>query len=435
MSTTYTTTKPNPRRPANRLPFRPWLLAAPLLLLMIVSLLLTACGGDGEDEAAADKAVSVTVAAVTERSLSRYITFTAQTQPKKQVNLVAEVAGHVVSVPVSVGQWVAAGTVLVHLDTSTLAQQVNQADAGFKQAEAGLADAHQAYASAQREYDRMAPLYDAGAIPQKDWDQLTDGLERARLGAQVQAPALLQQAEAGLALARSQLDKAAIKAPMAGEVAAILTSAGNMVAPGTPVATVVDRSQIELTGVLSDRQVVQVQPNLPVEVTLGALPGQVFTGIVETVAPAANPQVGGFPLTIVLPNPDGTLRPGMVAEVRIPVEQLQSALAVPADALLQRNGEAVVFVVIEGKAVERVVTTGLSDGIYTAVTSGLVAGDQAITSGQHFVADGMTVQIQAGAETDADGADSDAGSDADTDAADAVADVTTDGADQEDPAS
>lgn len=363
------------------------------VLLLLAALVLAACGG-GPAADADDNAVAVAVVPVTRQPISRSITFTAQAEAKDQATLVAEVAGQVASVPVEVGQWVEAGTVLIQLDTSVLAQQVSQAEGAVQQARAALSDARQAYDSARREYERMQPLYEAGAVAEKDWQQLVDGLERARLAAEVQAPAHLQQAEAGLAMARSQLDKAAIKAPMAGEVAAIMTSPGNMVAPGTPVAAVVVRDEIELNGVLGDRQVVEVQPGLPVTVTIGALPGRQFEGQVHTVAPAANPQAGGFPVTVRLPNPDGVIRPGMLAEVRIPVEQAASALVVPVDAVLQRNGESVVYVVVDDKAVERVVTTGVSDGVHTAITAGLSEGDLVVVSGQHFLADGMPVQAQ-----------------------------------------
>lgn len=379
---------------------RPLLLLATLVLLIVLT--FSACSSQDDEGEAAEKAVPVDVLTVTQRPLSRYITFTAQTEPKEQVQLMAEVAGQVTSVPVSVGQWVEAGTVVVQLDASTLNQQVVQAQGAVHQAQAGLEDAQAALASAQREYDRMKPLYEAGALAEKDWDQLVDGLERARLGAQVQAPGQLQQAEAGLALAQSQLNKASIRAPIAGEVAAILTSPGNQAAPGNPVATIVQRHQIELTTVLSDRQVVQVTAGMPVEVTMTAIPGQVFTGTVETVAPAADPQAGGFPVTVLLPNEDGVLRPGMVAEVRIPVEEEAAALAVPSGTVIQRNGQSIVFVVEEGKAVQRVVQTGLSDGEYTAITEGLDAGEQLIVSGQHFVADGMAVDILQLADEEAD---------------------------------
>lgn len=368
-----------------------WALAALSAALLLVAG-CTQTGGDGAESA--ETAVPVVAEPVTYRDLTRHLTFTGRADAKEEAAVVAEVAGTVTDVAVEVGQWVEKGAVLLHIDADMLQRQVDQAEAALQLARAGLDDARQAYAAARREHERMAPLYESGAISRQQWEQIEDGLTRARSAAEVQAPANIKQAEAGLAMARSQMEKAVITAPISGEVAAIMTSAGNPVGPGNPIVSLVNRHEIEVTGVVSDRQVVLIEAGAAADVTFGALEGQVFPGTVRSVSPAANPQAGGFPVVITIDNSDGLVRPGMFADVRIAAEHAAGVLAVSADGLIRRDGGTAVFVVEDGVAVEKTVETGLHDGSYVEVVSGLAPGDRVIVSGQQFVSHGTPVAVE-----------------------------------------
>lgn len=366
------------------------LLAGLLAALMVLAV---GCGGGAETASQDNAAVPVVVETAAPREVARHVTFSGKIEPKDEVNIVAELSAQVLEIPVQVGQWVEAGTTLVKLDATAVRQELSQAEAAVRIAQAALEDARQAYESAKRQHERMAPLYELGAVSEQDWEQVEDTLKRAQLAAEVQVPGQLQQAEAALASAQYHLDKTTLKAPIAGEVAGVFTSPGNLVAPGNPVLTLVDRNVVEVSGILTDRQIVHVSPGLNVTINVGALPDRTFQGAVHSVAPAANAQLGGFPVTVRLPNDDGQLRPGMVAEVRIPVEQATGSLAIRSDAVIQRDGKSTVFVVENGHAVEREVSTGIGDDTYVVVTRGLTAGDQVVISGQHFLTDGAAVEV------------------------------------------
>jgi RND family efflux transporter MFP subunit len=95
-----------------------------------------------------------------------------------------------------------------------------------------------------------------------------------------------------------------------------------------------------------------------------------------------------------LANRDGRFKPGMFATVKFATEAKAGVLLIPADALVDRDGEQVVYVVENGVAAERAVQTGLTNGHEVEITKGLSQGDQVVVSGQTQLAEGIAVKVQ-----------------------------------------
>jgi RND family efflux transporter MFP subunit len=109
---------------------------------------------------------------------------------------------------------------------------------------------------------------------------------------------------------------------------------------------------------------------------------------VEWVNPAADPRSLLYAVRISIDNADGTIRPGMLAKIRFPIEARREALLIPERAAFTENGLDYVMVAEEGIARRRQVELGESDGSMVEVRSGLEAGKLVITAGQEFLADG-----------------------------------------------
>lgn len=340
-----------------------------------------------------EEAIPVDVIEVERRDLARSLNWSGRLDAKQTVYVTAEVAGQVAEVHVEVGDQVAAGDLLVSLDADALQRQAQQAAAAVASARAALEDAKQAYEIAQREQARLKPLYELGAISRQQWESIQDDVERARHAVEETLPAQLAQAEAAYAAARLQIDNAEIRAPIAGEISAVQTSRGNYAAPGNPLIVLVQRDTLEVNALLSERQVAQIELGQDVQVRVPAVDAQAFAGAITAIAPAANEQ-GMFAVKVEIPNPELRLRPGMQAELEIPVEQAEAVPVVPAHALLQRNGQESVFVVEDDVAKLRPVTTGIRSEDLVAVVAGLAEGERVVVGGHSFLSDGTPVRVQ-----------------------------------------
>jgi multidrug efflux pump subunit AcrA (membrane-fusion protein) len=153
---------------------------------------------------------------------------------------------------------------------------------------------------------------------------------------------------------------------------------GDQVNPGTIVADVIDIDQMEIAAKISEGDRINVHTGQTVEIQADALPGQTFQGTVKNIAGAA----GGFfdsdsghksEVTVQLDHPDGQLRPGFTAHLVIFGEHLAKALAIPREAVFEKDGLPTVYVKIGSQFEPRTVEIQyLTDGL--AVISGLSEG-------------------------------------------------------------
>ncbi len=205
-----------------------------------------------------------------------------------------------------------------------------------------------------------------------------------------------RSAQARIRQLQEQLRKAGIRAPIAGRVATTPVNQGEFLAAGAPVAVIENMEQILVVLEVSDRDIVKVRTGQAVEATTDAYPERVFRGIVDNTATAANPVTRTFKVEARIDNRDGSLRSGMIASLRILLDE-SVAMVVPVEALLDpAESESAVFVVAGGIARRRAVSLGERWDREVEVLSGLRPGDAVIVSGQERVADGQSVQVHRG---------------------------------------
>jgi len=126
---------------------------------------------------------------------------------------------------------------------------------------------------------------------------------------------------------------------------------------------------------------------------LDAVPGHEFVGEIALISPYVDAGTATFGVRIRVTDTGGLLRPGMFARVAIVYERKLDALQIPRTALLDGDGPPKVFVVKDGKANERPVQLGLSNGAYVEIVTGLKDGEQVVVVGQAAVKPGATVRI------------------------------------------
>jgi HlyD family secretion protein len=303
---------------------------------------------------------------------------------------------------VNEGQRVAAGEVLLRLRQVELQARVEEAQARGR----GLANQRQQRCLQaeleQRDHRRLASLQARQLVAE---DRVDQSATRARLAALActRAASALEEAEANLALQHALLDQTTLRAPFAGIVAEINGEVGEFVTPSPPgiptppAVDLIDDSCLYVEAPIDEVDAAQVQPGMPVRITLDAFRGQHFSGQVQRVAPfvrdlerqarTADVEVRFEPLPDQL-----TLLTGYSADVEVLLQQRPDALRIPTESLLE--GERVLrYDPLAGVLREVSLRLGLANWRWTEVLEGLSEGDRILASlEQEGLADGVAVR-------------------------------------------
>jgi RND family efflux transporter MFP subunit len=297
----------------------------------------------------------------------------------------------------------------LYKQNAVAAQQLDQAQAAADSADARYNSAMQAYSLIQegarpedirRAQAAVEQANQAVVTAQANRDQVAmrrDDVETARAGIAA-AQAGVEQAQAAVRLARQGINDAVIRSPIDGVVAERKVEPGMQLGAGKDVMRIVSLTDVYFDAQLPEVAFAQVIPGMIVDVTIDALGGRHFQGVVSKIYPVASTQARSFTVRIKLANERSLLRPQMFARGQIVLATHPRAVLVPRDAILdatETTGR--VFVVVNDgkgkKAKEVKVTLGFSDPQQFEITSGVHAGDQVVTVGQSQLQDGTPVQI------------------------------------------
>jgi HlyD family secretion protein len=191
----------------------------------------------------------------------------------------------------------------------------------------------------------------------------------------------IAEAKAALDSATKRLETAIVLAPFDGVVTAVNVSAGESVSASTVIVEITDPTVIEISAVLDEIDVPQVKIGQRVVVTLSSLSDLELSGKVTAISSTSKTQSGvvTYTVTIRVAPPDGVeVREGMSANADIIVEEASNVLIIPTQAITETRNVQIVQVMVNGVIQQRTITTGISDGSYSEVLSGLQAGDQVV---------------------------------------------------------
>jgi len=343
--------------------------------MVVLSLALAACSGDGKKAEAAPSRQAVTAAVVTASVLPRAVTASGSVSAWEEVPVGAETGGLVATgVYVDEGAYVRRGQPLVQLNDALLRAQLGQQQAAVAAAEANVARDDAALARARE-------LRERGFLSQASLD--------TALANQRASAANLAAARASLSEVRTRVNQATIRAPVAGMVASRNVTRGQIVQPGTELFRLVRDGRLELDAQIPEAELPLVRAGMTAVIT-SEQAGRT-TGTVRIVTPEVNPQSRLGVARISLSG--GGLRPGMFARAEIDVGA-QPALTVPSQAIVYREGRPGVYVIDRSDQVRfQSVVTGGRNGEALAITSGLAAGQRVVVQGSGFLGDGDLVRV------------------------------------------
>jgi RND family efflux transporter MFP subunit len=266
------------------------------------------------------------------------------------------------------------------------------ADAGLLSAQQGFVKAQTAYDSAQAQLESMLdPILLRqrkaaldGAIAKRD--QAVINLAKVNAD---QGPAQ-QDAEAKVALAQQTLDDAqaalslaTITSPIDGQVLAINVATGDTVNRNLLIAEIADTSVVSVEGDVDEEDILSVQVGLPVSITLDAVAGRTFSGVVKSVGQASQSQQGAvsFPVVITVDGTDGlNLVEGLTASAEIINSQVTDVLMVPVAAVTGSLFAPTVEVLTDTGTQSVQVQLGNSNGTYIEVRSGVTEGQTVVAT-------------------------------------------------------
>lgn len=289
------------------------------------------------------------------------------------VTLAAELPGLVREISFESGSFVRRGAVLVRFDTSTEEAQLASAEA-----DASLARISLGRATELRKADANAPA---------DLDA---------------AEARAKQADAAVAALQATIAKKSIRAPFDGRISIRQVELGQVVASGTPVASLQSVSPIHAEFWLPQQALSDLKVGQHSHVTVDTFPGATWEGEITTINPEVDTATRNVRVRATVENPDGRLRPGMFANVELVGSERRALLVIPATAVIFAPYGDSVFVIDDKQLApgqkssvvrQEFVRLGERRGDFVEVQSGLSAGDRIVAAGAFKLRNGATVAL------------------------------------------
>jgi RND family efflux transporter MFP subunit len=401
----------------------------PLIGIMILALGMSACRGEFPASAASQEkpklqapaasppAREVRVVPAAERALPRTVAVTGTLAAEDQVTLSAKVAGRVDSIDIDLGTRIRQGQPLARLDQTDFKLRVDQAEAALQQARArlGLSPAgkdekvdpeqtaivRQARAvldEARLTRDRSVKLLEQQLIARSQLDtaeanlQVAEGRYQDALEEVRNRQAVLAQRRSELDLARQQLTDTVVLAPIDGAVSQRLTSRGEYLAVGAPMATLVRIHPLRLRVSVPEREASAVKVGQVVRLSIEGDP-TVYSGRVVRLAPIVQELNRTLTVEAEIPNERGLLRAGAFARAEIVTEAAQPIITVPTSSLIVFAGVEKVLVVRSGKTAEVRVQTGRRLGESIEIVDGLKRGEPVVDNPGNL-AGGTSVSVK-----------------------------------------
>ena len=321
-----------------------------------------AAGGPGGFPGGGMPPAAVDVVTVHAQSLPQSFETVGTLRAQESVSIKPEVPGKIEGIRFTEGESVARGQVLFQLDGALVRADLNEANANLQ--------------NSQRAYALARELSVKQLIARADLDK-------------AQAQLAVDQARA--ASARTRLDKTAIRAPFAGVAGLRKVNTGDYVDSGQDLVDLVKLDTLELDLRAPEVVLSQLAVGQSVDFGVDAFRDEVFKATVVAIAPTVDAGGRSVSLRARFENPEGKLRPGMSARVRIVLATSASALVVPEQAIVPMGEQKNVYTVVQGKAKLVPVTLGQRQPGVVQVTSGLKDGDVVITSGLQKIGDGAPV--------------------------------------------
>jgi RND family efflux transporter MFP subunit len=322
----------------------------------------------GKAKSVAANPARPTTAEVASRNIQFALSAAGDIGPADQVSVRPEINGRISVLPVDIGDQVKKGDLLFALDDQDLqtdrASRITEIDGSKLTVE-----------KTRRNFERNKRLFEDKLISQEVYDDAKTDYDLAQNA--------LERAQKALRQVEDQLSKTRIVAPFDCTVLTRPVSIGQAVSgsggfnSGTEVMTIANLKDMIVNAHVNQADVTRMKIGQLVDIEIEAVPGLKFTGTVQRIAPQATLKnnIKGFAAQIILKDIDSRARPGMTANLTIPLISADNVLAVPLAAVFTEQGERYVYVKNAESFDVRPIQIGVSDFQFAEVLNGLIAGE------------------------------------------------------------
>ncbi len=391
-----------------------WIVSA-VVLLLIVLIVGKKAGWFGKSGDSRE----VEVTKIEPVNIVEKVAATGKIQPEIEVALSSEVSGEIIELPITEGQTVAKGDLLVKINPDLIQAAVSQSQAGLQNVRAQLSQAQASEKNAKLNYERNKALFEKGVISKSEWDKSVADYDMAQANAKA-AYFNVQSAAANVKQSVDNLSRTTIYAPMGGTISKLSVELGERVVgtaqmAGTEIVRVANLQKMEVEVDVNENDIVKVSVGDSTIVEVDAYLKREFKGIVTAIANSAESaltadQVTNFKVKVSIlpesykdltegkPESYSPFRPGMTATVDIITNKKNNIIGVPISAIVIKtdtaetkrpnpregvNATAEKFEAVyvkEGEIAKlRVVKTGIQDDSNIEIISGLKEGETVIT--------------------------------------------------------
>lgn len=348
----------------------------PLLVLAM------ACGEDASKNQTTIQPIEVTTQSVAAQSNNPWVTASGSIEAANSATLSTRIMGFVENIPVSVGQKVSKGQLLVQLNSAELSAKRAQASAAITEAKA-------AFQNAEKNYTRFQNLFQQNSASQKELDDMTAHWEMAK--------ARLEAAQQMKNEVEAQFAYTNIRSPFSGTVTNRFVDEGAMANPGMPLISVEGPNSFEARVSVPESEITKISNGDTVSVQIKST-GVQLKGEVSELSSSAVNTGGQYIATIRLLEKDPSILSGMYVNVQFPVKGTKSTastMIIPKNALIHQGQLSGIYTVSEsGTALLRWLRLGRSFGDSVEVLSGLQPEERYIISAQGKLYNGAPISVQ-----------------------------------------
>lgn len=335
------------------------------LTAVVVGLFLLPHPGRSVEQPIEERTTDVKIMEVEPAELTDWVELPASVEPYLSTEVPAEVGGKIDWIGPKEGSLISKGASILRIDQRTFQAQVDEAQASYN--------------LALNDCKRIGQLYEQGIISKEKVDQCETNLATS---------------QAKLEMAKLQLEKATIHAPVSGVLNELYFDVGEYVRQGDKIADVVVIDPVKVLVKIPEKDIPYIKQGEKVNVVSRMLDKKQYQGTISYISVVGDLATRTYSVEITVPNPSREILPSMITRVRIVRQEIPDAITVPLFSVIPKGDFKAVFVEKDGRAEERQVKLGILDNNRVQILDGLRPHDHLIVEGHRELSDGEAVRVQ-----------------------------------------
>ena len=363
-----------------------------IFVMIIITALIIGCGEKikpGESAVQRPQVSGVSIEEVRSSEIAVFYETSGTLRSRNTALVSAKIMGEVTGIKVKPGDAVKRGDILLTISAPDINARADAAREAFKEAQRGADIAGENKGLMEKTFERYRKLYEEKALTGQEFDEVKSKKEVALLEYE-RAQRALDRASAGIQEADAFKGYAVVRSPLNGIVAEKTTDIGNMAIPGAPLI-LVEEPVYRVEAAVDEKLLSSINIGTQALISIDPIALNT-TGRVAEIVRQIDPLTRTFTVKIDLNETLKSLRGGIYAKVRIPIDKKQG-LFIPRDAVVTRGELNGVYAVNQdGIVTLRFVKTGKSSEGKIEILSGLSEGEKIIVKGMEKAVDGGKVE-------------------------------------------